>query len=98
MAKSVNIKAIIKHCQHEGGDVVYFKSGKRFFKMTSKKDVRLSSYNSIGNMTQSWKKESIKCIVYEDEQVLLDGKPIHLTNTMMKIKSPMFDFLGIEYV
>lgn len=87
------VRAIIKHCRLEGGPVVYFKSGKRFFKMTTKKDIRLCAYRNLPNMIQLWKAESIIDVVYEDEQVLLNGEPIHITNTMMVANGWAEDFL-----
>lgn len=95
MTNAIKIKAIIKHCKLEGAPVVYFKSGRRFFKLTSSKALRLTSYQCIAQLVSSWNAESVIDVVYEDEQVLLKGKPIFLSNTIMKAPECVYEKLGI---
>lgn len=83
MTDAIKIKAIIKYCKFEGTNVVYFKSGSRFFKMTSNKSIRLTSYVCVGQMVKQWNAKSIIDVVHTDEQVLLKGEPIFLSHTLM---------------
>jgi hypothetical protein len=95
MTNAVNIKAIIKYCRLEGGNVVYFKSGRRIFKMTSQKDIRLTSFVTLFQMVQGWNPSHVIDVVYEDEQVLLNGEPIFLSNTLMRAEENSKAILGI---
>ena len=92
---NIKVKAIIKRCSSEGGDVCYFKSGPSLYKMTGKRHLRkLTSFN-IRQTIQGWGAGVRKnaTIVYENENVLIDGEVVHLTDNFMKLSRKEIDFL-----
>ena len=84
----IKLKAIIKHCQLEGTSVCYFKSGKSYYKITGKKHVRKMSYESLPAILWGLGKSPRYKVtpVFEDEQVLLNGVPVHLSDTLMHMR------------
>lgn len=80
----MEIRAIIRDCDRFGGKVLYFKSSGRFFKMTSRKDVELLSSQTFAALLQNWKQEQLE-VVGVDEQIVYNGKPLFVSNELIKI-------------
>lgn len=84
LSKKTRIKAIIKYNAIDRQNVVYFKHDRFFYKMLDSKTVRLlsSSYKYDGNFSHGlvakWSDNVEYIKVYEDEEVLFDGKPMAL--------------------
>jgi len=82
--KKTKVKAIIKYNVIDKQNVVYFKHNRCFYKMLDSKTVRLlsASLKYDGNFSHGlvaqWSDKIEYIKVYEDEEVLFDGKPMTL--------------------
>lgn len=82
--KKTKVKAIIKYNVIDKQNVVYFKHNRCFYKMLDSKTVRLlsASFKYDGNFSHGlvaqWSDKIEYIKVYEDEEVLFDGKPMAL--------------------
>lgn len=95
--KLTAVKAIIKFNTQHGNHVVYYRQGRRFFKMLdSHRIVPLSAFvksqssfnNSIMN---NWSKRSSIQVVYGDEQVMIDGKPLDIQMDIFRVSVEEFN-------
>ena len=80
----VNVKAFIKYCRFEGKQVVYFKLGPSFYKWAGGKTIRKLSYLSGNSIVKDLNLGAITP-VFEDEYVLLNGKPAKIIKTPFKV-------------
>lgn len=89
----VNLKAIIKHCQLEDKQVVYFKLGTSFYKWDGGKNIRKMSYLSAANFVRAMSLDTM-VPVYEDEQVLLNGEPTKLIKKTFSVPADIVEQMG----
>ena len=70
--------AVIRYNVSDGQNVVYFRQGKRFFKMLDGKRIRPMSlsYQCFAELCYGWSDKIPVTVVESDEQVLYKGKPV----------------------
>lgn len=74
----VKAKAVIRYNVMDGQTVVYFRQGKRFFKMLDGKRIRPMSlnYRCFTDLALRWSDKISVTLVDDNEQVEYKGKPV----------------------
>ena len=91
------VKAIIKYNTQHGNHVVYYRQGRRFFKMLdSRRIVPLSAFvrteGIFGHtIMNGWSKKKSIQVVYGDEQVMIDGKPLDIQMDIFRVSVEEFN-------
>ena len=95
--KLTAVKAIIKYNTQHGNHVVYYRQGRRFFKILgSRHIVPLSAFvrtEATFNHTimNAWSKKKSIQVVYGDEQVMIDGKPLGIQMDIFRVNVEEFN-------
>ena len=76
----VKANAVIRYNIMDGQTVVYFRQGKRFFKMLDGKRIRPMSlgYKCFAELCYGWSNKTSVTLVGSDEQVTYKGKPVEI--------------------
>lgn len=74
----VKAKAVIRYNVMDGQTVVYFRQGKRFFKMLDGKRIRPMSLGikCFAELVYNWSDKTSVTLVDDSEQVEYKGKPV----------------------
>lgn len=85
MTQRTNIKAVIRYNYIDGKTVAYYKKDGRMFKMLDSKRIRPMGETITHHMLfKGWAKKYKAQVVYEDEQLLFNGKPLGIDMDVFK--------------
>lgn len=76
----LQVKAVIRYNKQDAQTVVYFRQGKRFFKMLDGKRIRPlgRGYTCFANLSCHWSQNVSVTVVDTDEEVNYKGMPVDI--------------------
>ena len=87
-----NVKAFIRHNSVDRKKVVYFKRGGRMFKMLDENNIKIMATKvTYDYWLRKVSKNNVTTPVYEDEQVLYNGKPVDIHMDVIPVQKRLLD-------